>query len=169
MRALKIMPAYNAKISGAPIVGPEAAQREVIEGRLARSRQIASYLGPIVIVLALSEAKNLAIWHAGNPPLTYQAGLLWFMGGLAVVRLHNRWTAGWPVTITLVGWFFLVGGLFRLFFPEAQQGNGNTPAIGVYALDILLVAAGALMTVKAYRRPGRGPATGWRRSQRPTG
>jgi hypothetical protein len=118
--------------------------------RTTRSRQIAGYLGPIVIVLALSEAKNLAIWDAGNPPLTYQAGLLWFMGGLAVVRLHNRWTAGWPLTITLVGWFFLAGGLFRLFFPEAQQGNGNTPAIGVYVLDMLLIGAGALMSFKAY-------------------
>jgi hypothetical protein len=125
------------------------------EDPMARSRQIARFLGPIVIVLALSEAKNLAIWDAGDPPLTYQAGLLWLMGGLAVVRLHSRWSFGWPVTITLVGWFFLLGGLFRLFFPDAQQGNGNTPAIGVYLIDVLLMTAGTVMTINGHRRPPR--------------
>jgi len=49
-------------------------------------RRIAGFLGPIVIVLALSETKNLAIWVAGDPPLTYQAGLLWSIGGLTAPR-----------------------------------------------------------------------------------
>jgi uncharacterized membrane protein YhaH (DUF805 family) len=118
---------------------------------MTRSREIASVLGPTVIVLAVSEAKNLQIWATGIAPLTYLAGLLWFLGGLTVVRLHNRWSTGWPVAITLVGWFFLLGGLFRLFFPEAQQGNQNTPAAATYALDVVLIVCGALMTIKAYR------------------
>lgn len=117
---------------------------------MTRSREIAGVLGPTVMVLAVSEAKNLQIWATGNAPLTYLAGLLWFLGGLTVVRLHNRWSTGWPVAITVVGWFFLLGGLFRLSFPEAQQGNQNTPAVGTYALDVVLLALGALMTIKAY-------------------
>jgi hypothetical protein len=125
---------------------------------MARSRQIAGFLGPTIIVIAASEAKNLHIWASGNPPLTYLAGLMWFLGGFAVVRLHNRWSTGWPVTITLVGWFFLLGGLFRLFFPEAQQGNQNTPAVGAYALDVVLAALGALMTFKAYGHRGQAKA-----------
>lgn len=118
---------------------------------LTRSQQIAGYLGPTVMVIAVSEAKNLQIWATGNPPLTYLAGLLWFLGGLTVVRLHNRWSTKWPVAITLVGWFFLIGGLLRLFFPEAQQGNQNTPTVGTYVLDVVLLALGALMTLQAYR------------------
>ena len=134
-------------------------QREWREASgLTRSRQIAGVLGPTVIVLAISEAKNMGIWATGIAPLTYLAGLLWFLGGLVVVRLHNRWSVSWPVTITLVGWFFLVGGLFRLFFPEAQQGNENTPAVGIYALDAVLVVLGALMTVKAFGHSDRGEA-----------
>ena len=117
---------------------------------MTRSRQIAAFLGPVLIVLAVSEAKNLQIWAAGNAPLTYLAGLLWFLGGLAIVGLHNRWSTGWPVAITLVGWFFLLGGLFRLFLPETQQGNQNTPPFATYALDVVLVALGVLMTLKAY-------------------
>jgi hypothetical protein len=149
-----------------PAVGI-AASMEADDGRdrqgdwreawaLTRSRQIAGVLGPTVIVLALSEAKNVGIWATGIAPLTYLAGLLWFLGGLVVVRLHNQWSTSWPVTITLVGWFFMVGGLFRLFFPEAQQGNQNTPAIGIYALDGVLVALGALMTFKASGHVDRG-------------
>lgn len=139
------------------------------DGTATRSKQIAGFLGPIVVVLALSEAKNLAIWEAGNPPLTYQAGLMWFIGGLAVVVLHNRWTTGWPMTITLVGWFFLAGGLFRVFFPEAQQGNVNTPAIGVFVIDILLFGAGVLMSYKAYAGSGRGRWASVRRGRWATG
>jgi hypothetical protein len=117
---------------------------------MTRSEQIAGFLGPTLIVIALSEAKNLHIWEVGEAPLTYLAGLLWFLGGLAIVSLHNRWSTGWPVAITLVGWFFLLGGLFRLFLPEAQQGNENTPAFATYALDVVLLALGVLMTFKAY-------------------
>jgi hypothetical protein len=115
-----------------------------------RSKQIAGFLGPTLIVVALSEAKNLRIWEVGVAPLTYLAGLLWFLGGLAIVSLHNRWSTGWPVAITLVGWFFLLGGLFRLLFPDVQQGNQNTPAAGAYALDAVLLVLGVLMTFKAY-------------------
>ena len=116
---------------------------------MTRSRQIAGFLGPTVIVLAISEAKNVQIWETGIAPLTYLAGLLWFLGGLAVVRLHNRWSMDWPVAITLVGWFFLVGGVFRMLFPEAQQGNQNTPAIAIYSIDVVLLGLGVLMTVRA--------------------
>lgn len=117
---------------------------------MTRSKQIAGFLGPTLIVVALSEAKNLRIWEVGVAPLTYLAGLLWFLGGLAIVSLHNRWSTGWPVAITLVGWFFLLGGLFRLLFPDVQQGNLNTPAAGAYALDAVLLVLGVLMTFKAY-------------------
>ncbi|HET9084228.1 MAG TPA: hypothetical protein VFN41_07455 [Candidatus Limnocylindrales bacterium] len=119
---------------------------------MTRSIQIAGFLGPTIIVLAISEAKNVQIWDAGMASLTYLAGLIWFLGGLAIVRLHNRWSTDWPVAITLVGWFLLVGGLFRLLFPDAQQGNQNTPAVGIYAVDAVLLLVGALMTFKAYRR-----------------
>jgi hypothetical protein len=115
-----------------------------------RSRLIASYLGPTAIVVAASEALNLRIWAVGSPPLTYLAGLVWFLGGLAVVRIHPRWAMSWTATITLLGWFFLLGGLFRLFLPEAQQGNQNTPAVAIYAIDAVLITLGAVMSAKAY-------------------
>jgi hypothetical protein len=126
---------------------------------MTRSEQIAGFLGPTLLVIALSEAKNLHIWEAGDAPLAYLAGLVWFLGGLAIVRLHNRWSTGWPVAITLVGWFLLLGGLFRLLFPDLQQGNQNTPAVGAYAVDAVLLALGVLMTFKVYGPHSEGAAT----------
>jgi hypothetical protein len=85
--------------------------------------------------------------------------MLWFLGGLAIVSVHNQWSAGWPVTVTLVGWFFVLGGLFRLLFPDLQQGNQNTPAAGAYAVDAVLLAFGVLMTFKAHWPRGEGVTT----------
>jgi hypothetical protein len=114
------------------------------------SRRIASYLGPVVMVVAASEAVNVRIWATGLAPLTYQAGLIWLLGGLAILRVHNRWSRSWATSITVVGWFFFFGGLFRMFLPEAQQGTQNTPAVGIYALDAVLFALGVLMAVRGY-------------------
>ncbi len=44
-----------------------------------------------------------------------------FVGGLAIVRAHNRWQRDWTVLATLVGWFFLLLGLFRMFAAGAHQ------------------------------------------------
>jgi uncharacterized membrane protein len=118
------------------------------------SKRLAGLVGPILIPFAISEVMNLRIWATGLPPLTYLVGLLWFIAGFAIVRAHNRWRTDWTLAITIVGWFFLVGGLVRMFFPELQQGNQNTPAAATYAVNTVLVAIGALLTVQAYRRSG---------------
>lgn len=52
----------------------------------------------------------------------------------------------------IVGWFFLIVGLVRMFFPELQRGNQNTPAAATSAVNTVLVAIGALLTVQGYRR-----------------
>lgn len=85
---------------------------------MVNSKQLAGLIGPTLIVLSLSEAKNLHIWAHNNAPVTYLAGLLWFVAGLAVVRVHNHWRLGWALLITLSGWLALCIGLFRAFFPR---------------------------------------------------
>lgn len=39
--------------------------------------------------------------------------------GLLIVVSHNIWLNDWPVVVTLVGWFVLLQGIMRLFFPDA--------------------------------------------------
>lgn len=116
---------------------------------MANSKLIAGLIGPTLIALSISEALNLHIWATNIAPVTYLNGLLLFVAGLAIVRVHNRWTRSWPVIVTLVGWVVMLGGLFRMFAPEAQQGGENIPT---YAVIVVIFAIGIFLTFKAYGR-----------------
>lgn len=117
---------------------------------MATSRSMAGLLGPTIVAIALSELINLRImWANVTPSVIYLNGSLLFVGGLAIVRAHNRWTAGWPVLITLTGWFVLVAGLIRMFAPVlAQRGAENGAA--VYPGLVVLLAFGIFLTFKGY-------------------
>jgi hypothetical protein len=71
---------------------------------MTNSKHIAGLIGPTLVALAISEAINLHIWVNNIAPVTYLNGILLFVAGLSIVRVHNRWTGDWPVIITLVGW-----------------------------------------------------------------
>jgi hypothetical protein len=112
------------------------------------SKNIAGLLGPTLIALGPSEAVDFRIWATNIAPLIYLNGLLLFVAGLSIVRFHNRWTRSWPVMITLVGWGFILAGLFRMFAPEVQQAGQNAPTTIITA--ILVGAIGLFLTFKAY-------------------
>ena len=116
---------------------------------MTNSKHIAGLIGPTIMALAMSEAINLHIWANNVAPVTYLNGTLLFVAGLSIIRAHNRWTVGWPVMVTLVGWVAILGGLFRMFAPEAQQAGQNS---FTYALLMVLFAFGTFLTFKAYRR-----------------
>jgi len=116
---------------------------------MTNSKHIAGLIGPTIMALAMSEAINLHIWAYNVAPVTYLNGTLLFVAGLSIIRAHNRWTVGWPVMVTLVGWVAILGGLFRMFAPEAQQAGKNS---FTYALLMVLFAFGTFLTFKAYRR-----------------
>lgn len=111
------------------------------------SRQIAQLVGPTLIVVTLSEALNLDIWRVNIAPVTYLNGFILFVAGLAIVRVHNRWTRDWPVMITLVGWGAMAAGLFRMFAPATRQGGNNA---GTYTVILILFVVGIVLTIKAY-------------------
>lgn len=118
---------------------------------MASSKQIAGLIGPILVAMNLSEALNPHIWATVPPTQTYLAGLLWFVAGFSIVRVHNCWKREWFLLITLTGWFFLLGGLGRMFFPEpVQQGSYN--AVAVLTIQMILLAIGIFLIFKAYSR-----------------
>ena len=53
------------------------------------------------------------------------AGYAAFVPGLAIVYFHNRWTRGWPVLVTVMGWLSLVVGLLRMVFPTQLIANDD--------------------------------------------
>jgi len=116
------------------------------------SRRIAGLLGPTLIALAMSEAMNLRVM-AANPAsvgLVYLNGTLLFVAGVAIVQVHNRWTGGWPVLVTVMGWFAILAGLMRMIAPQSTTSG----AARVYALLIVLLAIGIVLTFTGYSRRG---------------
>ena len=93
------------------------------------------------------------LYDTQTPPVVYLSGTLMFVGGLTVVRVHNRWKRDWTALVTLSGWFFLVLGLFRMFAAGAyQRSSANTSAMTFMVLEGLLAILGLVMTFQAYRR-----------------
>jgi len=62
--------------------------------------------------------KKTATDFLNNHNLVALTGWIGTLLGLLVVVCHNVWVAKWPVVITLVGWFALLQGLLRLYFPD---------------------------------------------------
>jgi uncharacterized membrane protein HdeD (DUF308 family) len=120
------------------------------EGKLTESRHIAGLVGPTLTALAASELLNPSIWANVPAAQTYLAGTLWLVAGLSIVHAHNRWTCGWRVLVTLIGWFAILGGLFRMFAPEFAQRNVPN-ASALLAMQLVLLAIGIYLTFKAYR------------------
>jgi len=118
---------------------------------MANSKHIAKLLGPTLIVMTISEVMNAHIWASVSVTQTYLAGSLWFVAGLSIILAHNRWMFDWTIIVTLMGWFIMLGGLGRMFFPEsAQQGSGNASLVLV--VQAVLLAIGIVLTYKAFSR-----------------
>ncbi|MGA7326226.1 MAG: hypothetical protein WBX25_17510, partial [Rhodomicrobium sp.] len=82
------------------------------------------------------------------------AGYGAFVLGLAIVYFHNKWTRGWPVLITVIGWLALLIGLVRMIFP-VQVAASNSPVTGTGAFPIVAVVfllIGGFLSFKAYSR-----------------
>jgi hypothetical protein len=122
---------------------------------MSNSKQIAGFAGPIIVAMVVSEFPLVQphLYDAQIPPVVYLSGVLMFVGGLAIVRAHNRWARDWTVLVTLSGWFFLVLGLFRMFAASLYIGGAeNTGATAFMVLEGILLVLALIMTFKAYGR-----------------
>jgi len=119
------------------------------------SKRIAALVGPTIVAMVSSEFPLVQphLYDAQIPPLVYLSGVLMFVGGLAIVLAHNKWTRDWTLLVTLSGWFFLALGLFRMFAAGAyQRGSAQTSATLFMVLEGALFVLGLVMTLQGYRR-----------------
>ena len=111
------------------------------------SRQLAQIIGPTLSVMTLSEMINLSIWETNIPGVTFLNGVLLFVGGISIIRVHNFWVRSWIILITLLGWVIIILGLLRMFFPAAQQAGEN---FSTYLLLTVLFVIGLFLVLKGY-------------------
>ena len=122
------------------------------------SKRIAGLVGPTIVAMVASEFPLVQphLYDAQIPPVVYLSGVLMFVGGLAIVRVHNRWALDWTVLVTLSGWFFLTLGLFRMFAASSYlRGAANTSTTAFIVLEGILFVIALFMTFKAYSRDGK--------------
>jgi hypothetical protein len=123
------------------------------------SKAIAGLIGPTLVAIAAALLLNLGSISAvleplsRDPALVLIYGMLLFVAGLAIVRVHNHWAADWSILVTILGWLLIVGGLVRMLFPlrlAAMAGDfaQNSGVMAVVA--VLLLAIGAFLSFKAY-------------------
>ena len=119
--------------------------------KMDKSKSLAKIVGPTLIVMIFSEMKiwNPTLYDTQIVPLIYLNGVLLFVAGLAIVNKHNIWTFSWQTILTIVGYLGIVLGLFRMLFPQVQQGkfeNNNS----ILVIEIILILIGLFLTIKAY-------------------
>lgn len=125
-----------------------------------RSTFIARLLGPFFLVSGLGMLLNRSVYQVLiteallSPALLYLSGLLALSAGLAIVNLHNTWTGGWRVVVTVIGWLMLVGGTIRMLVPQWAMSVGTAVYASSAAMivsAVVTLAVGGFLTFKGYR------------------
>ncbi len=129
---------------------------------MSTSKTIAALLGPTLVasgamVLANLDAMPALIeGMAQSPMLVVLAGYAAFVPGLAIVYFHNRWTGGWPVLVTVMGWLSLVVGLIRMIFPTQFAAMASklapAPSGALIAIGVVFLLIGGFLSFKAFKR-----------------
>ena len=120
---------------------------------------IAKLLGPFILVGGVGMLVNQSFYQSviseflHSTALVYLSGLLSLLAGLAIVNVHNSWTSGWSVVITVIGWLMLIGAMVRLVLPQLAIGLGTTIYGSSAALVVVAVVSlvlGGFLTFKGY-------------------
>jgi F0F1-type ATP synthase membrane subunit a len=126
---------------------------------MAPSKLIAGLIGPALVAAGFALLVNRQVFPemmtqlSQNYAVIFLSGILSLVAGIAIVRVHNIWTGGWPVIITIFGWLLILGGLVRMWFPQkasniAASFSNDPPFLLVAGVIVLLI--GAFLSFKAY-------------------
>lgn len=114
------------------------------------SKKVGRYLGPVLTTLFLSEIVTLRIYDTPTSPhIVYLNGFVLLLFGSYLVSIHNVWARRWPVLITLSAWIITALGLFRLFFPTAEQAPVS---LSTYVMIAIFALLQIFITVKSYTK-----------------
>lgn len=92
---------------------------------------LAELIGPTLLTISAAmlinqdNMREMAADFLEHRGLIFLAGILTLLAGIAIVLTHNVWVAGWPVIITILGWLSVIGGVFRIVFPDSVKSLGQ--------------------------------------------
>lgn len=126
---------------------------------------IARILGPVLVIIGIGlllegeTFRAMAGEFLHNSALIYLSGVITLALGLAILNVHHLWVRDWRVVVTIFGWLFLIGGIFRLLAMSMVQRAGESlithhrwPTAGA----IVTLALGAFLTAMGYQDVWKG-------------
>lgn len=128
---------------------------------MSRSIFIARLLGPFFLVVGVGMFVSQSVYQAliseflHSAALVYLSGLLSLIAGLAMVNVHNSWSASWTTIITVIGWLMLIGGVVRLVLPRLAIGIGSTvygSSAALVVVAVISLVLGGFLTFKGYQQ-----------------
>ena len=121
---------------------------------------VARILGPVLVTVGIGlllegdTFRTMADEFLHSAALIYLSGVITLTLGLAILNVHHLWVRDWRVLVTIFGWLFLIGGIFRVLAPSLMQRVGE-PLIAhqrwPLAGAIVTLALGAFLTVMGYQ------------------
>jgi hypothetical protein len=95
-----------------------------MEDKMEISIFLAKSLGLYFIIVSVgmllngNKLKPILVDFLKDPGMVLMSGFLALIIGILIVVSHNIWVMGWPVIITVLGWFSLFKGIIRFMCPE---------------------------------------------------
>ena len=126
---------------------------------MATTKMIAGLMGPTLLAMGIAMLINaghfpeMAKQIGNDPGLIFVSGILLLVAGLAIVRVHNVWSGGWRIVVTVLGWLAVISGILRMFLPfwaasiASSLGQSSTPVIIGAFLPLLV---GGFLSYKAF-------------------
>lgn len=124
------------------------------------STYTARILGPVLVIIGLGlllegeTFRTMAGEFLRSAALVYFSGVATLAVGLAILNVHHLWTRDWRSVITVFGWLFVIGGIFRILAPTLVQRMGAAfiahqrwAVIGA----VITLALGAFLAVMGYQ------------------
>jgi hypothetical protein len=140
-----------------------------------RSTYLAQLIGPVLAAIAVAILLNspaflmLAEQFLHSYALIFLAGVITLTAGIALVLAHNVWVGDWRLIITILGWLGVIGGLFRILWPQEVVAIGsmvlNHPEFFMFAGFGMLVV-GAVLSYFGYADHSPKSRAGARRRRR---
>jgi hypothetical protein len=107
---------------------------------------LARLIGPVMIVAGLAVLLNqrgfreLAQEFVESRALIFLSGLIILPAGVAIILVHNVWTADGRLMITLFGWIVAITSAVRVIAPQFVMTRGR---VMVQRPQMPLIAGGA--------------------------
>jgi len=123
------------------------------------SHIIARLLGPLLATVGIGMLTNTETYRIigqqflSTYAIIYLSGIIVLSFGIAILNVHNAWTADWRSVITLIGWVFTAAGVWRIIAPQFVLfvGGAILSHSGFFTgCGIVLIAIGSFITFKGY-------------------